>query len=280
MRWDIFAAVVALAGIPFTLSSAALWLLRIVTQRLMRMIFPGGSTCDRLQWSDIPSGPLHAYLNKEALQESDYYGCCGPYEETLTHDEEQCFASTIGKVFQNAWISAQRRDQRVFKPYQLDPRKTYIRTDAKTLRAYALMPHEDCCSQYGGKPVISFKDMIGDLTAHLSASRAQLPDVTKEEVEAVLDGYSPFYLEKIYISENSYVTTTILRFEDITRSGWIVAVGLDYYNSAPLWTHNMGSSKIKDNSVSQRQTRSTSISWKITTIASAVKRFGHALGNV
>lgn len=57
-------------------------------------------------------------------------------------------ASTIDKVFQNAWISAQRRDQRVSKPYQLDPQRIYIRTDAKTLRAYALMSHDRLGNDY------------------------------------------------------------------------------------------------------------------------------------
>jgi hypothetical protein len=51
------------------------------------------------------------------------------------NDAKRCFASTIRKAFERAWISASRRG---LKPYQLNPGKVYIRADPQTLR---IMPY-------------------------------------------------------------------------------------------------------------------------------------------
>ena len=81
------------------------------------MIWPRGSTCERLEWDDVPNGQLRDHN-----------------ERLYQHDESRCLESTLGFVFQRAWISAQRRQRRVFNPYQLETRKTYIRVDEKVLK--------------------------------------------------------------------------------------------------------------------------------------------------
>ncbi|PVH92342.1 hypothetical protein DM02DRAFT_733756 [Periconia macrospinosa] len=273
IRWDAMAAFVALIGLPLMLSGGAAWLMSRITSRFMRWLWPQGSTCERLQWSDIPNGPL-----RENDPKPTRYHSCDQYKTPyFKHDDRRCLNSTLGMVFQKAWTSPQQRDRRVFKPYQLDPRKIYVRIDEKVLRAYVLMSREDSGGyQNESHKVVQFKEIDGVLTAHLTAARAQLHYRTKQEIEMILQGYPPFYLATIHVSDTVQAKSPISSYDDVTRAGWIVAIGLDSHRTPPLKTHNMGIGCDLPEGWKHRK----SCAWITTTMVYSVKRFGEALENL
>jgi hypothetical protein len=227
------AAFIALIGLPLMLSGSATWLIRVTISRIQRYVLPHGSTCERLEWQDIPDGPLRDKDKQEPRRSGRSYG----HEHTFQHNDKDCFTSSLGQVFNYAWISAQRRNQRVFKPYSLDPTKPYVRTDRITLEAFLLLSHTD---------VIEFQDIDGTLTAHLPVANSQpsytdgqLHSRTKHEVEMILQGYPPFYQEKIKVTDTTTVSSPISSMDDTTRGGWILGVGLDSLMTQHLNTHNM-----------------------------------------
>jgi hypothetical protein len=282
MRWDIFAVIVALASIPFMLSSAMTWLLGVIGQRLMRAVWPEGKTCERLEWSDIPNGPLRPdSIRGSGLPHDHSYNEMGrdTHLKWFSHDKKDCPASTVGNIFWHAWISVQRRERPpAFKPYQLDPKKAYIQTDTQTLRAYAMLASGNVYN-----PIFEFKEIGGILTAHLGAEHELLPHITKEELDLILHkGYPPFYQEKIYTSKHSFVASPISSPDDITRGGWIVATGIDYYNLEPLRTHNMSAAgkDVFPKSENWARVYVDNRAWKVTIMAYSVKRFGHTLKNI
>jgi hypothetical protein len=83
------------------LSGNTTWLMSWITSRFMRWMWPQGSTCESLQWDDIPDGPLRENDPKPTRRRSaDQY-----QTPTFAHDDKRCFNSTMGKVFQKAWTS-------------------------------------------------------------------------------------------------------------------------------------------------------------------------------
>ncbi|ETS85208.1 hypothetical protein PFICI_03233 [Pestalotiopsis fici W106-1] len=222
------AALIALIGLPLMLSGSATWLIKMAFNRTQRQLRSHGSTCERLEWQDIPDGELRRGeedLNPlKAIKKDVSY---------FSHSDTDCLGSTYGNVFQCAWTSAQRRDRRVFKPYQLNASKHYVRTDRKTLEAFLLLSHTSR---------IQFLNVDGILTAHLPLyPGGQQHSRTKHEVEKILQGYPPFYLQRIKVTDTTTVSSPISSAKDITRGGWIVGVGLDSDRTPPLSTHNMES---------------------------------------
>lgn len=126
------------------------------------------------------------------------------------------------------WISAQRRQHRVFKTYQLERSKTYIRVDEKVLKAFILMTHERYASDYEEAKMVHFKEVDGILMGHLTVKSAHsLLLRTKSEIEMILQGYPPFYLESLRIPDTAEVPNPLPSSRDTKRGGWIVGIGLD-----------------------------------------------------
>lgn len=238
---------------------------------MQRFILPHGATCQRLEWQDIPDGQLCGQLEPfRAVRYSDYsYRHFHPFE----HHDKECFKSSLWKVFERA---GHEKIQRVRKPYPLDPTKQYIRTDRKTLEAFLLLSHTT---------VIKFDMVEGILTAHLpvidlisNSSIGELHNRTKHEVEMILQGYPPFYLQEITVTHQTKVMSPILEMEDTRRGGWILGVGLDSLSTPPLSTHNM---KRRYDPPAWKPSESDENSeWMSTSIPSAIDRFGEVLNKL
>lgn len=263
IRWDAMAALIALIGLPFMLSGSATWLIKLMFRRIQRCILVHGSTCERLEWQDIPDG---------ALQEGS------PAKRTFEHNDKDCLASSFGKVFQKAWISAQRRDIQVFKPYPLDPTKHYIRTDRKTLEAFVIL---------SGTSIIQFSDTNGILTAHIPVlnpksrhSGGKLHNRTKHEIAMILEGYPPFYVEKIRVTYTTTVSSPISSTVDTTRGGWILGVGIDSMMTPHVTIHNMEDGYSPPSHWHVEKSPSVKEEWMFTCMSYAVKRFGEVLDKV
>jgi hypothetical protein len=59
IRWDIFAALVALASFPFMVNLTAIHLVRRFYLIFIRLIWSERAFCEVLTWGDVPSGLLH-----------------------------------------------------------------------------------------------------------------------------------------------------------------------------------------------------------------------------
>jgi hypothetical protein len=264
------AAIIALIGLPLMLSNSATWLISRIVSRLMRLLLAKGSTCECLEWSHIPDGPLRENNPKPTRRH--------PHDQNETpyfdHDSQQCLDSTLGKVFQKAWTSPQQRNRRVFKPLQLSARKRYVRIDEKVLMAYFLLTR-------ASPKHVQFEEIDGVQTLHLTAHNAQLHFRTKHEIDMILQGYPPFYLAKIDVSDTVVVDSPISSYDDIARAGWIVAIALDSHRTPPLKTHNMEDGCEVPKSWEQwtGQMRRPP-NWLFTTMVNSVKRFGQVLENL
>src|ERR1700726_1291212 len=126
VRWDVFAAIVALVGIPLMLNPSTIWVLKALVFFLARFLLQDGAYCERLEWRDIPAGLLHE-CDRNCTTSCDNLSF-RHYEQEI-HTDKDCFGCPIAKAFHRCWISSARREQRVRKPIQLDLKRKYIRTD-------------------------------------------------------------------------------------------------------------------------------------------------------
>jgi hypothetical protein len=96
----------------------------------------------------------------------------------------------------------------------------------------------------------------------------------------ILQGYPPFYLATIHVSDTIQVKSPISSYDDVTRAGWIVAIGLDSRSTPPLKTHNMGIGCDLPEGWKRSWWSDTTPTWTSTTMVNSIKRFGEALENL
>ena len=217
-----------LIGIPLMLSPNTTKVVREIVAFIYKILYPATAKCERIQWCDVPAGPL-----LQCKQD-----CAGSGEERQGSD---CLKTTLGNFFQRAWVSASLRNMSVTKPKQLSLDTQYVRTDQKLVQAYLLL------NRYNDgrfrDDIVQFRDIDGILTAHLLNT---LPPYmhsctqTKREIELILEGYPPQYTEHVLIPQDELpkpstqwtcIASPIEGPPDIYRGGWVVAVGLN-------WNHN------------------------------------------
>lgn len=157
---------------------------------------------------------------------------------TGTH-VQGCLDFTLGFIFQQAWVSAPRRNKSVIKPKSLSLKMRHVRIDKKLLKAFLLMKGYS-------EHTIKFREVNGIMTAHLCniPSYPKLYSRTKREIELILEGYPPQYVETIRIPQvgqtasdqmqsasNQWlcIPSPIQERADINRGGWIIAAALHSY---------------------------------------------------
>ena len=273
LDWGMAAVIVAIAIIPLMISSTAADFLQAVGRRLRGLIWPKTTQCESVLWSDFPS-------DKDGIHH------CGAIPAECPHRSNrgthimasECWHSTVAIMFNRAWNSPARRARRPFrKPLQLDPNKTYLRTDTMTVLAFfayatskfesspssdhSLVTFGDSYSVCGMK----FKDVeleleeVSDpkggkavLVAHLKGS---LPEskapikLTKNEVQKIIEGYPPLYRDTFQVRPSAPPTRYPIRdLRDAqVRGAWIIAVGMAdsieiampiYFDPLPLGSHD------------------------------------------
>jgi hypothetical protein len=156
-----------------------------------------------------------------------------------------------------------------------------VRIDEKVLRAYVLLSTESRPGNYNDVNLVQFKEIEGVLTAHLTAREAQLHSRTKHEIDMILQGYPPFHLANIDISDTVKVKSPLFSHDDVTRAGWIVAIGLDSHETPPLKTHNMGTRcDLPNGWIFTGRSVDDTRTWRSTTMVNSIKRFGEVLHNI
>ena len=192
---------------------------------VVRRIWPASTRCKRLEWVDIPHGPLHECTIPVAN--------CGQSQNTRGgHSWDTTLSSLFTRV---------RHDTFVRKPRQLDWRKDYIRTDATTLKAMLLFlgtpSAKDSILSHSSAATFHFQQ-IGTLLTIQNAPR-WIPahprlefleycrlNITKVEIDFLLLGYPPWYTVKLLLANGESVPHPIISCESISRGGWVAAVGL------------------------------------------------------
>lgn len=219
--WALASLIVALSAIALTISPASLEFISSIVRPLVSAIRPSLGKCETFEWAQIPDGPLHT--------------CTYPphtCKHIGVHDASQSWENALTEFF------AIKRSNFVRKPKQLSLGTTYIRTDVKTLKSFmSLLNTSEALNPWdvGEVPLrIVFKPVEGLMTAYAQIRR-DLPtilsdeyrlDVTKHEMELIFRGYPPWYQNPLSIEGGRHVQHPIVDESDLSRGGWIVAVGL------------------------------------------------------
>lgn len=214
-RWDIAAVVVAIIAVPFAMSPAATTLLASLFHLLTRTLWLAKARCERLEWIDVPDGVLHE---------------CTIPNENCEHiraaTRKESWNSTIGTFYTRI-----RRGNFVKKPRQLELHTEYVRTDYKTLKAMALLLQTYNYDEIP-YPDVVFKKVGTVWTAYIKAttvtsfSKDYRLNVTKTEMEGFLRGYPPWYSQPLVLANGHKISHLIRNTDDVSRGGWIVAIGL------------------------------------------------------
>ena len=272
LDWGMAAVIVAIAIIPSMISSTAADFIQLLFRRLRGFIWPYTTRWESILWDDMPSG-------------DDGIHDCGVTPNSCLHRSSRgthittpsCWNSTIAIMFNRAWNSPGPRARKPFKkPLQLDPNRTYLRTDAKTLLAFfayaaskfrsppssdrTLVEFGDS-SSFGG---LSFEDAELELeeftdpkggkavlVAHIKGSLPETEQpikLTKKEIQDLVDGYPPLYRETFRVRPSAPVIPyPIKNLRDAqVRGSWIIASGMAgnidmavpiYFDSLPPGSH-------------------------------------------
>lgn len=218
-RWDIAAVVVAMISVPLAMSPTASRLLASLFRIFIRTIWPAKARCERLEWIDIPEGLLH-----ECTLPSEH---C---EHIKAVGRKRSWDNMIG-----AFFTLIRRGTFVKKPHQLDWYTDYVRTDYKSLKAMVLLlqtfSSEGTRTIGNPKLDVVFKEVGNIWTAYIKVSPIDLAPprrlkITKYEMECFLKGYPPWYQQPLVLANGNAINNPIKEVDDISRGGWIVAIGL------------------------------------------------------
>jgi hypothetical protein len=199
---------------------------------VQRWIWPDHARCEQVSWSDIPDGKIH-----DCISFCRHWGA---------HSHEMlCWQSTIARVFNRAWTSSSRGARYGRKPDALSFRKHFLCTDVDTILAFILCTVGDrkyldwnTSSLHFGDTVVTLRAHCGVLVAHLRGNiRAERVNLTKHEIQMMVQGYPPYYREKVILEHGPCLPHPIRDSRDIDRGGWIVAVGLSTTIPLALYTY-------------------------------------------
>ena len=199
-------------------------------------LFPTKARCEALTWSAVRDGPLHVC---QPIYCSHWFPGHGRRKECWRFITDVLFTET-----------AQRQNYREFveKPEALDLfGGTYLCIDIRVLMALILCSVKDAKSTSWREGAASYDDdfalslrsvglqrnlLVGHVRGHFKKERVQY---TKAELTALMNGYPPWYREHVVCAHGPLIPFPIRNDADITRGGWVVAVGLaDSDNGKPM----------------------------------------------
>ncbi|KAI1505747.1 hypothetical protein F5X99DRAFT_216846 [Biscogniauxia marginata] len=192
----------------------------------------------RLKWQDIPEGRIH--------QCSHPYTICNHSGQHAQDNECWSSVGSLGPYFNRAWDLSTKKPQHAKIIIETLPLgSSFLCTDARTVLAFLLYT-ADKKKKSGWYPrALSFDEtrleletFNGNTVAHIrGVFRTERQMLTKTELDCMLSGYPPWYREKYKTRASIEVPFPISSHEDVSRAGWILAVGLmddRIDNQAPL----------------------------------------------
>jgi hypothetical protein len=247
--WDKLSAILALSIAIFAILPN-LPLLYLLFVSLLRLLRAPSTRCQELLWKDVPEGELH---------ECPLYGGC---QHTVSHTSHgfRCWENLLSVVFSRAWADKERQKRRVLKPRSLPLKEDFLQVDFTVLMAF-IISTLGCSASLGslmlgistytdgdrfvfdacGAERLEVKVCDEYLVAHLFAKNCRpwsetgerrIRSWSKVEIENFLNGYPPFYSEKITLRNNQSIPFPINAPEDIRKGGWILAVKLGNITTA------------------------------------------------
>ena len=264
MRWGEFAALVALAALPLMLAGGPVTLLKTLTRRLLRVLWPAKVISRSLYWDDIPEGPL--------MEDKD----------SIKYNSGQCLESTLLKLLARDQKDNWRAKKRVLKPDDLELNTEYVRTDLIAMAAFALACHSGNISSFEASDFPFELEKVGrTMTAHCTLRLAFLgagAGITKDDMMHLLEDYPPFYRGSIELPSGTILRNPIRDEKDITRAGWTVFLGLCFHEHGRDGTKYLKSSRLHTMAIFPQDAMYGY--WKSTTIIDSVERFGHNLQKI
>ena len=221
-QWDLANSVVALVAVLIALNPLFSKIASALYRKFMTWRFPDRATCRQLLWDDVQDN-LHSHSE---IGSQTFCDVCSSF--MWQHENVRlCWEKTAALVFNN--LRTRRYPRK--KPDQLPLGSSFLRTEARIVLAYLIVTVR--CKSFN---IIHYLDCRrqGDLTiCHLKQPDRVL-NLTKEEIDRILEGWPPFYRKTFVSPEGHRLASPLTRHELLKRPGWIVAVGLGRIQPADI----------------------------------------------
>ncbi len=217
--------VVAIVTVVVTISLSPLMLTCLIQWciTVRNLVRPAGNRCQRITREEVSLGSLHV-CSKWTQNTFPKYAHTDMVAGPMGHLPPLCEHSLPSKFFN---MNPALRDTFAKKPRELAYATRYIRMDMWTLGAY-LLHWQD------GQPRVEIERVGSTIVAKVIAEFQTPPilplptvcHLTKNDADGILRGYPPFYREKLYTVKGDEVRHPIRDVADVSRGGWIAAIGL------------------------------------------------------
>lgn len=226
--WGMLSALVAAATfLPLLFSQPCQKQISNLLRYLGSIAFPARARCEALTWSTVRDGPLH--VCQPIYCSHGIPGHCR---------RKECWRFITDFLFTET-VQRQNHCEYVEKPEALDLfGSTYLCIDVRVLMALVLCSVKQSKSTSWREGAASYGDdfaldlrsvglhknlLVAHIRGHLKQERVQY---TKAELTALMNGYPPWYRERVVCAHGPSMPFPIQNDADITRGGWVVAVGL------------------------------------------------------
>jgi hypothetical protein len=235
-RIDLGSLIVAILVLGFTFNPQVIKLFSWIHRLIRSWINPSSTRCEQLLWRDVQPGDLHTHSGSGGGTK------CTRCTLAAAHTEsDRCWATTLALTFNNAWDNKARKKWSR-KPTSLPLNQDFIRTEAKVILAYFLTTAR--INMYSEELLGSRLDYVdiqqdhGHIIAHLGRAQRIL-QLTKQDIERILDGWPPFYREQFQTIEGHTLSHPLTSFDHIRRPAWIVAIGLGTVQPTDVYVDSM-----------------------------------------
>ena len=177
--------------------------------------------CQKLRWSDIRND-LHRHWPGPPSP------CLHCSQSPWQHfSVRSCWKRTVLPVFNN--LHSKRSP--VKKPESLPLAVSFLQTEPRVVLAYLIATVR--CNDFDPASYLQVQEQEDHIICHLKGPDRIL-DLTKIELDRILDGWPPFYREHFKSPEGHPLESPMVRYEQMKRPGWIMAVGLGLIQPADI----------------------------------------------
>ncbi|KAE9376205.1 hypothetical protein N431DRAFT_543466 [Stipitochalara longipes BDJ] len=131
----------------------------------------------------------------------------------------------------------------VKKPHRLALNDTYIQTDVHSLKAFLLLTTDICrsCETLDAVTLLEIQRYRGLITLHLpsSSSTPINTQLTKFEIDRMIEGYPPFYREHFTTTGGITLPFPTTHTDHIQRGAWVLSVGMTTSSGPTPHLYNM-----------------------------------------
>ncbi|KAK6821898.1 hypothetical protein PG987_014723 [Apiospora arundinis] len=182
-----------------------------------RKMYRGGRRIRQLKWDDVPNGLVHDC--KFIFETHTFLLSHGSQQETGS------LSCILANIFNRAWGTSYARRRFVSDvPQVLPTAGSFLCIEARLILAFALLAETSVDNLLACKRI---EDIV---IYHARSGNHELrhfrPNLSKLEVQCLLEGYPPWYRESFKTIHNISLPFPIRDARDISRGGWVVAVGL------------------------------------------------------